>query len=49
VRLLLRRLRALGFPTPDGLLDASFELHSGDMLEGGRGEILVRAADSTAK
>jgi hypothetical protein len=43
VRLLLRTLQQFDFHMPDELLDADYELHSGDMLEGGRGEIVLRA------
>lgn len=40
--LLLSQLRSYGFPVPDEWLHSSYELYSGDLIEGGRGEILVR-------
>lgn len=40
--LLLRQLRESRFPVPDEWLSAAFELYSGDLIEGGRGEVLVR-------
>lgn len=42
VTILLRQLAARGYPLPDGLTDAQWELYHGDMIEGGRGEVLVR-------
>jgi len=39
---MLRHLRALEFPSDQGLLDARFDLYNGDMIERGRGEIVVR-------
>jgi formylmethanofuran dehydrogenase subunit C len=39
---LLRHLRKTGFPVPDGVADDGLELYNGDLLEGGRGELLVR-------
>jgi formylmethanofuran dehydrogenase subunit C len=44
LRLVLLRLQALGFPLPAGALDALYGVFLGDLLEGGRGEILYRAA-----
>jgi formylmethanofuran dehydrogenase subunit C len=41
--LLLRHLRELGFPLPEDLVSASYRLYNGDLIEGGRGEILLRA------
>lgn len=41
---LYRQLRQLEFAVPDELLTCSYDLYNGDFLEGGRGEILVRAA-----
>jgi formylmethanofuran dehydrogenase subunit C len=41
--LLLRHLRHLQFPVAEELLAASFDLYNGDLIEGGRGELLVRA------
>lgn len=40
----LRQLQRRNFPLADGLLDCEVDLYNGDMIEGGRGEILVRAA-----
>lgn len=40
--LLLRHLGKAGFPLPEGIADAGFELYNGDLIEGGRGELLVR-------
>ena len=40
--LLLRHLRSLGFPLPEDTLAASYDLYNGDLIEGGRGELLVR-------
>ena len=37
-----RRLAALQFGLPDEVLNSSYELFSGDLLAGGRGEIFVR-------
>ncbi len=42
MKVLLRKLRHSGFEVPDDLLDASYDLFHGDMIEGGRGEILLR-------
>jgi formylmethanofuran dehydrogenase subunit C len=39
MRLLLRRLAALGFPVPDGALGGLFQSWSGDRLSLGRGEV----------
>ena len=44
LRLYLRHLADLGWPVPDGSLDAAFQRYNGDFLELGKGEILVRAA-----
>ncbi len=41
MRVLLRHLMQMGFSTPDDLLAASYCLYHGDLLEGGRGEILT--------
>jgi formylmethanofuran dehydrogenase subunit C len=43
-QLVFRELIRLGFPVPDDLLTADLELYSGDLIEGGRGEILFRAS-----
>jgi formylmethanofuran dehydrogenase subunit C len=40
--LLLRHVRSLGFPLPEEMLAASYDLYNGDLIEGGRGELLVR-------
>jgi formylmethanofuran dehydrogenase subunit C len=44
VRLFVHHLRRRGFIVPEDLIDAEFDLYHGDMIQGGRGEILVRAA-----
>ena len=41
VNLLLRQLAARGYPLPDQLADADWDLYHGDMIEGGRGEVLL--------
>ncbi len=41
--LLFRQLRQQGFHVPDELFRSSFDLFNGDLIEGGRGEILLRA------
>jgi formylmethanofuran dehydrogenase subunit C len=43
MQMLYRKLRRLAFPVPESLLGSAYDLYSGDLLEGGRGEILVRA------
>lgn len=40
--LVLRHVRSLGFPVSEELDAARFELFNGDLIEGGRGELLVR-------
>jgi formylmethanofuran dehydrogenase subunit C len=40
--LLLRHVRSLGFPLPDLTPAAGYDLFNGDLIEGGRGELLVR-------
>jgi formylmethanofuran dehydrogenase subunit C len=40
--LLLRHLKRLEFPVPDDLLRTEFDLYNGDLIEGGRGELLIR-------
>jgi len=42
LRMMFLELRRLGFIVADELLNAYYSLHSGDLLEGGRGEILLR-------
>ena len=44
MRLYLLHLKSLGFPLPDGALNARFQRYNGDFLELGKGEILVRSA-----
>jgi len=41
--MLLRHLSQLGFPVPDELFASDYRLYNGDLIEGGRGEMLVRA------
>ena len=41
--LIYRQLWHLEFPVPDALLAAEYDLYNGDLIEGGRGEILIRA------
>ncbi len=43
LRLVLAHLRRHEFPPAAGLADLEVELYHGDMIEGGRGEILVRS------
>ena len=43
MRVLLRKLVKTGFPVPEEILSASYDLYHGDMIDGGRGEILLRA------
>ena len=40
--LLLRHVRGLGFPVSEEVAGAGFDLFNGDLIEGGRGELLVR-------
>lgn len=44
LRFSLLELRKRGFPLPDDCLDIDYQRYSGDLLELGKGEILVRAA-----
>jgi hypothetical protein len=44
LRLVDQSLKRYGFPAPIKMGDTTIELHNGDLLEGGRGEILLRAA-----
>jgi formylmethanofuran dehydrogenase subunit C len=44
LKLTFIHLRRLGFPIPDDLLEMDVDLYHGDMIEGGRGELLIRAA-----
>jgi formylmethanofuran dehydrogenase subunit C len=46
--LMFVHLRHHGFPVAEALAQAEFELFHGDLLEGGRGEILVKAPDNRA-
>jgi formylmethanofuran dehydrogenase subunit C len=43
LRIYLRHLRSLGFPVPAGCEDAVYQSFSGDHLELGKGEVLVRS------
>lgn len=45
LRFYLIHLRSRSFPAPEGALDATYHRYSGDFLEYGKGEILVRTAD----
>jgi formylmethanofuran dehydrogenase subunit C len=40
--LLFRHLQSLRFHVPDDVLGAEFDLYHGDLIEGGRGEILLK-------
>lgn len=42
LRLLLRRLSRLGMDIPKAFADSEFDLFHGDLIEGGRGEVLMR-------
>lgn len=42
LRLLLRHLREHGFPVDDDLLHSAYDLHHGDLVSVGRGEIFIR-------
>ncbi len=44
LRLVEQTLQRLSFPTPIALGDAAVDLYNGDLLEGGRGELLLPAA-----
>ena len=44
LRLYLKHLKDLGWPVPDGSLDANYQRHIGDFLELGKGELLIRNA-----
>ena len=44
LRMVFRELAQLEFPLPEELRSATFALHHGDFIEGGRGEIFTRAA-----
>jgi formylmethanofuran dehydrogenase subunit C len=41
--LLLRHLQRLDFPLPGDLPRAEVDLYNGDLIEGGRGEVLIRS------
>jgi len=45
LRLLLRRLGQLGMDIPKTLVESEFDLYHGDLIEGGRGEVLMPAGD----
>ena len=42
MRVVLRKLVKNGFVVPEETLNASYNLYHGDMIDGGRGEILLR-------
>ena len=42
MQLLLRNLKSLGFPIPNDAVDSTYDLYHGDMIDGGRGEVLLR-------
>ncbi len=44
LNLYLRELRSLGFPVPARCMDAVYHRFCGDLLESGKGELLIRAA-----
>lgn len=44
LQLLLRQVASLGFPVPAPWYAAEYDLYHGDLLDGGRGEILIRVA-----
>ena len=44
MQLLLRNLQNLGFPVPTSVVDSTYDLHHGDMIDGGRGEVLLRVS-----
>jgi formylmethanofuran dehydrogenase subunit C len=44
LKMIFRELAQHDFPLPDELRSATFSLHHGDFIEGGRGEIFTRAA-----
>ncbi len=43
MQLIFQQLKSDGFQVPEHLSDASFDLYNGDLIEGGRGEILLVA------
>ncbi len=44
LKLTFAHLRELGFPVPVDAAEMEVDLYNGDMIEGGRGEMLIRAA-----
>ena len=44
LKMIFRELAQHDFPLSDELQSATFSLHHGDFIEGGRGEIFTRAA-----
>lgn len=42
MQVLLRKITAIGFEIAQPILDSNFDLYHGDMIDGGRGEILLR-------
>lgn len=43
LHLIFRELQRRNFPIPDDLFSIDVDLYNGDMIEGGRGEVLLRA------
>jgi hypothetical protein len=43
LHLILRELRRHDFAVADDVFSAEFDLYNGDLIEGGRGEVLIRA------
>lgn len=48
LRICLKHLQQQGFPVPEELFNADYQRYSGDLLESGKGEILIRQAESPA-
>ena len=46
LQLALRKLQQLGFAVDEQLFTSSYDLYHGDFIEGGRGEITLRAQDA---
>jgi formylmethanofuran dehydrogenase subunit C len=42
MRLYLRHLQTLGWSIPDAVIETRYRIHHGDLLNGGRGEVLLR-------
>lgn len=45
MQIVFRSLRRSSFQVPDDLFGARFDLYNGDMIEGGRGEILIKVSE----